>query len=248
MIPIKIDVSDFAKKFDFTTQEIRPLVVNTLNALAIRTVELWREEAKSLGSTRNEYLNAIYTLKDGENAVIVGLHGKLPNMLEKGASPFDMKSGFEKSAKRTRTATGGWYLTIPYKWYTPDTVEESTPKIPADIHKAVKSITERRGIAVSELPSKYQGVLGKRQRIETATKVWDTYTHKSTLWEGMVRSPKNNHSHYVTFRRVSDNSDPNSWIHKGFMARNFLDRALTRLEVNSIVLRSRDNFLKEMGF
>ena len=247
MLPISIDVSDLAKQFKLSREQIRPLVVDTLNALSTRTVELWKEEARVLGSTRAEYLNAIYVLRDSDNSVIVGLHGVLPNMVEKGASPFDMKDGFLKSNKKTTTADG-WYLTIPFKWFTPGTLEESTPKIPEEIHRVVKEITDRSGIKRSELPSKYRDVLGQRDRIETRTKVWDTYRHKSPLWEGMVRSPKKDHSHYVTFRRVSSNSDPDSWIHRGLVRRDFLNRAMGRLEINSIVLRSRDRFLQNIGF
>jgi len=41
------------------------------------------------------------------------------------------------------------------------------------------------------------------------------YTHKTGHYEGMVRTGRKGHTSYMTFRRVSSNSSPNSWIHPG---------------------------------
>jgi hypothetical protein len=40
------------------------------------------------------------------------------------------------------------------------------------------------------------------------------------------------HSSYTTFRRVSDLSDPNSWINTGIEARHLADTAAGKLETD----------------
>ena len=49
---------------------------------------------------------------------------------------------------------------------------------------------------------------------------WKGYQRKHKKYDGLTRIiksyQKTNQSQYITFRRVSDNSDPNSWWHPGF--------------------------------
>ena len=50
----------------------------------------------------------------------------------------------------------------------------------------------------------------------------------------------------MTFRRVSDKSDPNSWIHPGFDARKFMDKALDQTQIPQVVDMVLDNFLSQL--
>jgi ABC-type oligopeptide transport system substrate-binding subunit len=65
------------------------------------------------------------------------------------------------------------------------------------------------------------------------------------IYEGLVKSTKPQHSGYCTFRRISDKSDDNSWIHKGFSAHKFMEKALQNIEnkLGGIVESAKFDFL-----
>ena len=50
----------------------------------------------------------------------------------------------------------------------------------------------------------------------------------------------------MTFRRVSDNSDPNSWIHSGIVAHDLLQKTLSSFNVEDIVSRVKEDFIKTL--
>ena len=59
----------------------------------------------------------------------------------------------------------------------------------------------------------------------------------------MTRSEKKYHGQYMTFRRVSDQSDPNSWIHKGFTAYNLMGKTLDKFPIDTIISNIKEDFL-----
>ena len=65
------------------------------------------------------------------------------------------------------------------------------------------------------------------------------YKHKSSIFEGLTkRSAAYNkvvQNTYGTFRRASENSDPDSWIHRGIKAYNLAEQAIKQTDVDTIV-------------
>ena len=51
----------------------------------------------------------------------------------------------------------------------------------------------------------------------------------------------------MSFRRISDNSDTNSWQHPGFVAKNLKDKALDRVDIGQEVDKIIDNYLASIG-
>lgn len=77
------------------------------------------------------------------------------------------------------------------------------------------------------------------------------YTHKAPQYQGLVRidiasTDKENRGGYFTFRRVSDKSDPLSWINPGFEPRKFMDRALDEAQVFEVADMAIDEFLNQL--
>jgi hypothetical protein len=178
----------------------------------------WESEAqKRLTTTRNDYLLGL----NADNSVefpdpftgILTLRGKWPNMLEKGFPAFDMKQGgdgrFKNSPKRKMKKDGGWYLTIPMRHRTPDTVGSAVGggAMPQDIYAQARLLAAGQRLTGTE--AQYP------PRVS-----WTGYQHKNGIYEGMQRNQKVYEkavqSTYFTFRRVSDKSDPRSWWHPGF--------------------------------
>lgn len=253
MIPVKIDISDFVSEWNLTAEEADLFVFNVLDEIAERFSDNWKNEAgKVLKQTRQEYQKSIYIEKPDPYSVAVGLAGWLPNAIEKGIEPFDMKlEGFSKSDKRKFKKNGGWYLTIPFRIGTPGIVADSSifsSIMPNEVYKVVLKELEgdsKRSLSVSELPEEFR-IKGIRPEVinKVTQQVFPVYQHKNSIYEGMRKSDEEHHGHYVTFRRVSDLSDPNSWIHSGIVAHDLMKKTFDNFPFSEIVSNVKENFLK----
>lgn len=171
----------------------------------------WQYEAQSkLNSTRTAYLLGLdfdsiqYPYEGDLFSGAVVLMGKFPNMLEKGFPSYDMKKGFSASPKAHSKKGGGWYLTIPIRHGTPDTFMWGKP-MPKDIYSEAKKLGHGQRLSIKG---------GEGQS-------WSGYQHKHNIYDGLTRIVKEyskgtKQSQYYTFRRVSDKSDPMSWMHPGY--------------------------------
>jgi hypothetical protein len=266
MIPVLIDTRDVAAEFNLTREDVNAMVSSTIKSLTATFARNWDSVAKqSLGSTRQIYRSSIVVGEQGPFTGYVMLVNQLPNMIESGAAPFDMKVGFSQSSKRKSSKGGGWYLTVPFRMATPGSLGESeafSSVMPQTVYAAVKSkqtqqtalggtTQQGRGLSASEIPSDYQ-IPKSRAMIQAQDKVFEEYKHKHSIYEGLRKGSKTYQSatqgQYVTFRRVSSNSDANSWINKGLQARNLAERALAMTNIPVEVDRSVDKFLQSLGF
>jgi hypothetical protein len=260
IVPINIDLRPLIQKFQVDKEDIKPLVTSMLNSITKNIKMEWMRASNSLGGSRAQYQEGIYIKKVDYNSAIVGLTGWLPNAIEQGISAFDMKVGFEKSNKKTITlkvdkdgnTKSGWYLTIPFRHATPGALGESqafSGVMPDDIYKLAKNLTEGEHIKKAMLPPTYTQNLGSRPKVTGYDNVvYETYQHKGSIYEGIQKSQKAHHGGYISFRRVSDNSDKNSWIHTGIQARNFLEKAITNSNLDTIKRMEIDKFLNSLGF
>ena len=210
---IKLDIKSLGVD-DLVSPKVVSAVESSIQTSLAIVKDRWQHEVQNkLNSTRPEYLRGLefgvhYPYGDHFCGAVI-LEGKFPNMLEKGFKPFDMKIGFSKSPKITRKKDGGWYLTVPIRHSTPGSFMYGQA-MPKDVYGVAKKLNPyQSGLGNTRLNWKGQG-----------DKSWNGYQHKTNNYNGMVRIVKSyqkaTQSQYVTFRRVSDNSDPASWWHKGF--------------------------------
>jgi hypothetical protein len=192
---------------------IEQAVVTTLNIVRDR----WLREAQNkLNSTRTDYLMGLdfdsieHPYLGDPFAGAVVLRGKWPNMLEKGFSAFDIKQGFSKSSKKHIKPDGGWYLNVPLRHSTPGSFMYGKP-MPVDIYTQAKKLPNRGSISV-------------KGGIKTS---WTGYVHKANIHDKLTRIIKDygktKQSTYMTWRRASNTSDPDSWWHPGFGGVNISD-------------------------
>lgn len=266
MIPVLIDTSAVSAEFNLSSQDAKNMVSFVVKELTARYAKNWDNEAKrALRSTRQIYRSSLVVGEQGPFTGYVMLVNKLPNMIESGASPFDMKSGFSKSSKARSSRSGGWYLTVPFRFATPGALGENeafSNIMPQSVYSVAKTLSPRQStmggavkqgqsLKANQIPSPYN-IPRTRAMIVTKSKTFEEYKHKHSIYEGMQRSQKTyeraTQGQYVTFRRVSDNSDPNSWIHKGIEARRLSDQALTRTNIPHEVDMAVDNYLARLGF
>lgn len=263
-IKINIDLAPLLAEFeDLSSVKTNNIAKTILQAVTIELYRNWIDAAsKQLHATRFEYVKSLQIVELGEYTKAIVLHGALPNMIESGATPFDMKAGFSKSAKIKLNKKGGWYLTIPFRIATPGAIGEAESFVdimPQEIYDLVKKkegqITVPYGspaikanpLLQSELPANYQA-LGERKTIMDGMNVlFDSYKHKSAIFAGLQKSTgiyeNAVQGNYNTFRRVGKNSDPLSWIYSGIKAYNLADEAVKNTDVDTISNNIIDSFL-----
>lgn len=242
MIAVKIDLSDFITQQNLSVEQTDLLAATVLDEVTTSFAKKWSEVAgESLTKTRSEYQKSIYIEKIDNYNIIVGLNGMLPNMIEQGAEPFDMKEGFEKSSKRKVKKNGGWYLTIPFRFATPTSTATSavfSSVMPSAVYQVAKQLGRNESLKVKTLPLQFQ-IPSTRPSVPK----FGEYTHKSSIYEGMQKKQDDKgRSQYTTFRRVSDLSDPNAWIHTGITAHNLARKALDSFNLINIIERVKVQF------
>ena len=86
---------------------------------------------------------------------------------------------------------------------------------------------QERNLGASAIPKASKSVM-----IQDINQFFDYYKQSTTLKSASEESQKNSRRRAV-FRRVSQNSSPDSWIHPGIEARNFGRKALAEFESES---------------
>lgn len=267
-IDISFDLSEVASEFNLNSTQIEQISNSASKALTLEIHRNWIEAAKrELKSTRNSYIGGLIIAEEGMFANTITLTGTLNNMIENGVGAFDMKTGYMKSSKIKYTKSGGWYLTVPFRFGTPDSIGENSAfsgTMPQEIYDIVKNFepskTDIGGnskggqtLKSGDIPSQFQTPKARNSVMnDVISKTFDSYTHKSSIFEGIGKSQKTyqgaSQSGYNSFRRVGSNSDPMAWIHSGLPQRNFASQAIENTDVDMIIDNTVDKILSEFGF
>lgn len=170
---------------------------------------------KRLHSTANEYLQNFTREQVDDSTYVIRL---LPAALhlEEGYKSFDMKPGLLKGAKKV-SKKGIRYTIIPFRRKTLSAATNLGEQLLAtELKQGMKAGTRRDTKKAANLnktqytPSgkPMQGIVGRinddvHKNLKGTVKIQKTYN-------------KTTQSTYITFRTVSSNSPPASWIHPGF--------------------------------
>lgn len=251
MLDIKIDISEAVNLFSLDKTEVDSLreltVISFVTEAYNNTVELAQ---KQLNQSRNEYISALHIVKEDQFTYSLQLSGsKLASMVEMGIPSFDMKIGFRNSLKAKPTKSGGWYLIIPFQFRTTAANPISgnpgalLPRRIYDLIRNSPDVTKDAGpttvvsiLKNQSIPQRYQPQSASviNQLANTA----ESYIPKSSIYAGLVRTQDitTGKSTYNTFRAVSNNSDPMSWIHPGIKAYNLMDQAFAMTDQEEAML------------
>jgi len=250
LIPIDINSNDIISQFDISKKECEDIIDLTIKEITAAFASQWESTANSdLKSTRSRYVQNLRVVDEGRMSGAVVLdYSKDPliQMIEEGASPFDMKENFEKSAKKHTKADGGWYLTIPFKIGTPDSqITTGFANImPQQVYNLVKDKPieksgRSKGISTQDIgggagvPQSFQ-IPTSRSAIVTipTSQAFKEYQHKTNIYQGIYKQKDQvtGQSSYGSFRRVSDRSDQDSWIYPGLEPKNLAEKAYSIFE------------------
>lgn len=263
--PIEIDLTGLQSQFGLTQEQVDLLTETCVNAVSASIYANWLALAKQrLRSTAPEYTQNLIKVDKGRFEKSIVLTGVLPNMIEQGASPFDMKQGFKSSPKVKHTiqkvkkkgnsiqSAGGWYLTIPFRIGTPNAVGQAgfANVMPEEVYAVAKKLGAGQRLNALALP---EGERAPRSRAaitdESGAQLFGEYRHKNSIYDGMMRSTftynKSVQSMYHTFRRVSDKSDAMSWVHSGFKALWLSTEAVEKTDADTLVENEVYNYLEQ---
>ena len=263
MNPITIDLSGLKGQFGIDDKTLDQLTETCVKAVTAAIHANWEALAKKkLKSTCEEYIQNIIHVDKGRFNKQIILTGVVPNMVEQGASAFDIKEGFRKSKKVRYTipvygkkgnmlrSGGDWYLTIPFRIGVPGTLGQAgfTGQMPQEVYDIMRKRGNRIALRADEIPAPYN-IPQSRAAIQATPKnpYYAQYTHKSSIYEGLTKRTaqygKTTQNTYGTFRRAGANSDPLSWIHKGISAYRLADEAVKITDVDTIVENEVTTFL-----
>lgn len=250
MLDISFDLSDTVKEFRLNPEETKAFTNYVLDRVTDEFMSQWEDIINtSLDSTRDEYKRAMYTDRPDDNTSIIGLtsrNSKLAMMIETGTSAFDEKEGFSKSNLKKPKKDGGWYLTIPFRHATSDAI--MSEMIQGTKTSVLDFMKQGSTVAGKDLPSPHNET--QTHVVEFAPGITMTYKHKSPIYEGMHRRDisstlKEKRGGYFTFRRVSDKSEDESWIHPGFAPYDLMGKALQGVDILHLVDLSVQEFLDQ---
>lgn len=206
---------------DVLASQVKNAASAAVSSTLMATKSHWEQVAQQrLNTTRNDYilgLNADNSVQmpDGFTGVLT-LRGKWPNMLETGFARFDQKPGFMNSKRKKLDGNGNWYVTVPFRHRTPGTAGSAVggSAMPEDIYAKARVLANNDRLRGTE----------KEYPKRTS---FTGYQHKAGIYEGMKKITKQYEStsqnQYMTFRRVSEKSDPQSWWHPGFVGIKAID-------------------------
>ena len=267
--PIEIDLTGLKSQFlgKISDQQISDLTETCVKLVTQAVYAKWEALAKQeLHATLPEYLHNLNIIDKGRVSEQIILTGTLPEMVESGASPFDLKEHFKKSryvkytvpvynAKGKQVSPGGdWYLTIPFRQGTPGIVGQAgfANEMPQEIYALMIHRAANSPLQKGEIPSPYD-IPRSRAAIydsKTGNLLYGEYRHKASIYEGLVKQSAAYNvavqNTYHSFRRAGKNSDPLSWIHKGIVARNLASKAVEQTDVEQIVENATMQFLDDI--
>lgn len=212
--------------------------------LAEMTRAEWiRLAQQNLGSSAADYIAGIQPVEMDGTWAHIHLVGDLPNDIENGKAPFDMKPGL-LAGPNAKTGKTGRYNTVPFRHGTPGTTGKRvgqpmpiTGLTPAGRPKSMVYTEAKKLKASTETAVGTTawggrtgdfGGLGIRTQLPVKKGRPGPYTWKSSPYSNMVKVAKTyskaTQNQFLTFRRVSDNSDPASWWHPGIKARRFVNQ------------------------
>jgi hypothetical protein len=254
MVPITLDISETIQEFSMNQEQAQGLASFLIESIATEYMDAWEKTVDSeLTQTQDVYKSAMKVEYPDYKSCVFILEGKgdrkMALMLEMGVSPFDMKDGFSRSSKRKKSKTrpGGWFLHVPFRLATAQALATSnifSGQMPKPIENLAKNLPGKSQLKIADIPEEFQ-IKGMRKEIVTKDTIFPAYVHKSTMYEGIQHSPKQNHGQYVKFRTVANTEGQEmAWVHPGFKEYNLMGKAMEKIKLPILFSRSIDQYLQ----
>lgn len=216
--------------------------------VANKVQERWREYAqnkplpngKVIGTRTGAYLKSIQIEKKDPLRWEVFSDAPYASSIEYGTAAYDMKQALATSPKVRRTKDGKRYLIIPFRWGTPGTVTFGAKNtMSAAEHRFLKILEPSHVVGMGTRESgNYPGLMIPRRIYQwggrhngAGNPLFDG--EKGKRMQGMVRfdNPGGQHSHYMTFRVMSEDSP--GWIRPAIPGKYPLKETMAAVEIKA---------------
>lgn len=251
-LSVSAKLAEMGLSIDGLSAEIQGKFHHAVAAIARGAQSYWIELAKErLKSSRADYIGGLskresFTAysRGGANVYEIQLVGRMANNFEFGMEGFDMKSvrpGWLGGGKAKTSKDGTKYISIPFRHsttmdtlYTGKARLTRTHDIRAHVSWAARRYGLNRMIRSGGMVSTNPVRIPKTATVHPYLKGLTKY---QTPTEGRTKAgAQKGSSTLMTFRTMSEKSDPSAWIHPGITGANLLPA----------VYRWVDNELKEV--
>lgn len=237
---INIDVSALAAQFKELAVEAEREITKAVAGLATMTHARVAEQAALKLKTSLKDFQDNLGFEEVQPGIWVVSIDQPAMWIEEGIEPgHDMKPDLLKNAKVTKN--GKRYKVIPFDHGAPPTSRNATAdRIVEELKSGLRQINKERkaidpksgAISITKIEKNPDGSprVGKLHEFDIQSdKPTKNAKHPAlkglTIYQSKDNKTGNIRRDVLTFRTVSDGSDPNSWIHPGYIAQHFLDDA-----------------------
>lgn len=217
-------------------------VRKTLVALSAAARAEWISLASDqLKSSSRDYIQGIGEPVVGERSATIQLTGTVPNMVEEGWPPTDLRSTVLKSPHAHVSKDGSKYLAIPFRHGVPGSGGRNVGNpMPKPIHNvarhlaasqttsALRELTGSRrdfggrlGLHSSHMNKKAHAILESKEKDWHSTSIYTGMIRKVSSYGKTAKGKVTIQSSYQTFRTISSKvrNAPEHWQHPGIQAR-----------------------------
>lgn len=201
-------------------------------------------DGRSVTPANPEYARSITHKQTGLYAYRIEATDPSADRIEYGTPAYDMKKALQTSLKVRLNKSGGRYLIIPFRHFTPGAAGARST-MPEHIHALARDMRASRVTGSAQVPNilgvhdpatRAPAMITRRSykwgdRLPEGLASKTHLHHKTDPYAGMVRfnAPQKGHSVFMTFRTMSEKST--GWIRKGqpgmHLARTVLDEFKT---------------------
>lgn len=252
---IDIDASQFATEHSLKASDMTSLAQAVARGVATRFAYNWKSVAsRELNQTREQFTQAINVKHDGNSSTVyLNPNAFIPNAIEGGMAPYDMKVGMLNSPKAKVSSKGNRYLIIPFRFAVEGSVgtrADFAGVMPKEISQMMQSAKVGATLGLGAISQKHRmpKSVELRNKIKAAGLDMGQATaqldesEQTSKYEGLRRNAKG--SGYVNFRIVSDLSPSDAFMHPGFERKDFLGTAMRETNLDHEAKIIADNFLQ----
>lgn len=231
----------------FSSEFLEMAIDNLAEGARAKWMALARQR---LTSSKEDYVHGIQEVEAQPAVRIIRLLGALPNWVEQGMSPFDLRDTLLSSPRVHMSKDGHRYMSIPFRHGTPGSQGGAgTPMGRSYQERGGESRRADLGFQKADARALGKRIYDLAKKLKPGDRLpaglapllaphhtTDIYAGMSRVRHGYGRAVQ---SQYRTFRTISDRSDPAKWQHPGITARNLASEVEDWIRDNAIpILKS----------
>jgi hypothetical protein len=259
MFSVRAKIEDLGFNLDLLNATMIETLRLAVRNLAFGAKDEWMRLAQArLHTSRDDYINGLRQAEsfsavkvDGQPVFTIQLVGEMPNNFEFGMESFDMKEvrpGWLGGRKAKISKDGNAYIRIPFRHSPTSTtgIGYSGKAKEAGLQNELRNAIRDYGLDRMIKTATGGVAAGAVKRIPKDAPV-HTYLQALTRIQEPTPDKKRARSiQYMTWRTMSEKSDPAAWIHPGLEAANLLpeverwvDKELTNIVKNTLETAAR---------